>query len=194
MLGGIHKPKMASPSMGTPVWTKKETSGFYHNIFIMYHGTTPAAAESILTTEFRPSSNGMLGKGIYFSKDVKKTAAYANRDSKGGVVFKVLVYAGRTKRIDRQGHELQMTWHSKFDTAWTPPGCGMVPSGMEENCVKCKEQIRIIGVVKGYNLLSSQAQRKTRSVQVGDQLDSQETAHLNQMTSNLKPIIAATRK
>ena len=40
------------------------------------------------------------------------------------------------KRIDHQGHPQQKSWHAAgYGTAWVPAACGMVPSGMEEDCV-----------------------------------------------------------
>jgi len=39
-----------------------------------------------------------------------------------------------------------------------PPNCGMVPSGMQENCVKSAKQIKILGIVKGHHLLPSKFQ------------------------------------
>ena len=154
----------------------------------MYHGTPATAAASILGSDFRPSTGGTLGQGIYFSKDVQKTAAYAGRDSNGGVVFKVLVFAGRTKKISPPDFALQTTWHSKYDTAWLPP-----VGRMEENCVKCKEQIKIIGVVKGFHLLPASAQNRTRQVAPGDRLTPAEKKDLDAMVADFKHILNVTR-
>ncbi len=52
------------------------------------------------------------------------------------VVLRVKVNVGKVKKIDRQGHPLQRTWLDHgYDTAWCPPNCGMVSSGLEEDCV-----------------------------------------------------------
>ena len=54
-----------------------------------YHGTTAYAAAQIITSGFRPSRGGMLGPGVYWSDDVKKTRPYV-KDNKGALVPKEL--------------------------------------------------------------------------------------------------------
>eukprot|EP01051_Picozoa_sp_SAG22_P037031 SAG22_NODE_18262_length_290_cov_0.816754_1_plen_91_part_10 len=71
-----------------------------------FHGTTAANAKSILADGFRPSIGGMLGRGVYWSDDIKKTATYGD-----GTVLKLHVSPGRTKRIDQNGHPLQQKWY-----------------------------------------------------------------------------------
>ena len=61
----------------------------------MYHGTTRQNADSIEKEGFRPSTGGMLGSGVYLSRDITKAETY------GQVVFECLVDVGRVKRIDR---------------------------------------------------------------------------------------------
>ena len=110
----------------------------------MYHGTSKEAAEQIELHGFQPSADGMLGDGVYASRDVRKAMAY------GPVVFEVSVEVGRVKRIDRQGHPLQKDWSRQgYDTAWVPPHCGMVRSGMEEDCVFDPERVKVIRRVRG---------------------------------------------
>uniref|UniRef100_A0AAY5EB83 PARP catalytic domain-containing protein n=1 Tax=Electrophorus electricus TaxID=8005 RepID=A0AAY5EB83_ELEEL len=51
-----------------------------------------------------------------------------------------IMYHGTTrynvKKINYQGHPLPKFWHiNGYDTAWVPPNCRMVPSGLVENCV-----------------------------------------------------------
>lgn len=116
----------------------------------MYHGTDAAAAAQIQRHGFRVSSDGMLGRGVYLTRDFTKTLVYARKKCGRGVVLEVRVRVGRVKRIDRVGHPLQKTWQSRgFDTAWVPgsrPGRpGMVPSGKTENCVKDPKRIRVVG-------------------------------------------------
>jgi len=56
----------------------------------------------------------------------------------------------RLKRIDRQGHPQQKSWHEAgYDTAWVPPRCGMVASGLEENCVSDPSRITVIDRAQG---------------------------------------------
>eukprot|EP00397_Hematodinium_sp_SG-2012_P051920 GEMP01061120.1.p1 GENE.GEMP01061120.1~~GEMP01061120.1.p1 ORF type:complete len:192 (+),score=6.76 GEMP01061120.1:475-1050(+) len=113
------------------------------NLKIMFHGTSQANALSIEKTKlFTPSTGGMLGPGVYASTDIKKARSY------GPVVFKLEVRLGKVKKIDRHGHPLQKNWQSNgYDTAWVPAKCGMVASGLTENCIKDPSRIRIIGRV-----------------------------------------------
>ncbi|CAJ1075607.1 hypothetical protein L3Q82_002617 [Xyrichtys novacula] len=121
--------------------------------YIMYHGTTRQAAGSILTTGFRQSSDGMLGRGVYLSRDLEKARRYPiGHPEHNKVVIKVVVNVGRVIAIRQQGHPRQKTWHDPtygrvYDTAWVPPNSGMVPSGLEEDCVWDPNRIHIINVI-----------------------------------------------
>lgn len=111
----------------------------------MYHGTTASNASAIERNGFETSDGGMLGRGVYVSRDIHKAACYA-RD--GGVILKLRVRLGRVCRIDRQGHPQQKSWHDDgFDSAWVPPDCGMVGSGREEHCVWDPSDITVVGRV-----------------------------------------------
>ncbi|KAI4901123.1 hypothetical protein NFI96_023725 [Prochilodus magdalenae] len=80
----------------------------------------------------------MLGPGIYLSRSFEKASRYPLNPAAGEqlAVLKLSVRVGKVKKIDYQGHPLQKTWHDHgYDTAWVPPNCGMVPSGLEEDCV-----------------------------------------------------------
>ena len=84
----------------------------------------------------------MLGAGVYWSDDVTKARAY------GDTVLKLQVRAGRVKKIDEQGHALQKSWHVShgYDTAWVPPRCGMVDSGLSENCTYDPKRLTVTHV------------------------------------------------
>jgi hypothetical protein len=111
---------------------------------IMFHGTSPSAAAAIERTGFQVSEDGMLGRGVYLSKDYKKARAY------GSVVLKVSVDYGFVARIDRQGHPMQKTWSSHgYHSAWVPANCGMVRSGLEENCIADPRRIQVLGRATG---------------------------------------------
>uniref|UniRef100_A0A669BPP6 PARP catalytic domain-containing protein n=1 Tax=Oreochromis niloticus TaxID=8128 RepID=A0A669BPP6_ORENI len=116
--------------------------------YIMYHGTTSASARSILALGFRQSLDGMLGRGVYLSRDLEKASRYPiDHPENDRVVIKVKVNVG-------MNHPLQMTWHDHgYDTAWVPPNCGMVRSGLEENCVWDPKRISIIGTIEPKPLL-----------------------------------------
>ncbi|XP_041918727.1 uncharacterized protein LOC121683249 [Alosa sapidissima] len=120
-----------------------------NKVYTMYHGTSWKAAVAIRKTGFRQSSGGMLGRGVYLSRDLQKASRYPlDLPESQRVVLRVRVNVGRVKRIDRQGHPLQKTWHNQgYDTAWCPPGCGMVPSGLEEDCVWDPSRITIMDAI-----------------------------------------------
>jgi hypothetical protein len=42
----------------------------------MFHGTSEDFARSIERSGFRPSADGMLGRGVYLSRDFNKAAAF----------------------------------------------------------------------------------------------------------------------
>ncbi|KAM3597572.1 uncharacterized protein V6R79_006257 [Siganus canaliculatus] len=119
-------------------------------VYVMYHGTTSKNARLILATGFQQSSGGMLGPGVYLSRDLDKASRYPiDHPEHDRVVIKVVVNVGRVKKIDRQHHPLQKTWHDHgYDTAWVPPNCGMVKSGLEEDCVWDPSRITVIGTIR----------------------------------------------
>uniref|UniRef100_A0A3P8QFK2 PARP catalytic domain-containing protein n=1 Tax=Astatotilapia calliptera TaxID=8154 RepID=A0A3P8QFK2_ASTCA len=118
--------------------------------YVMYHGTTSKSARLILKSGFQRSKDGMLGPGVYLSRDLEKASRYPiDHPEDDKVVIKVRVNVGRVKAINCQNHPLQKTWHDHgYDTAWVPPNCGMVKSGLEENCVWDPNRISIIGTIE----------------------------------------------
>eukprot|EP00760_Papus_ankaliazontas_P031290 PhM_4_TR5224/c0_g1_i1/m.54887 len=109
--------------------------------YTMYHGTSAGSANQILADggRFRQSANGMLGQGVYLTRDFQKAMNY------GPVVFELRVDLGRVAVIDHKGHPLQKTWHSEgYDSAWVPPQCGMVASGFEESCVWDPRRVMVV--------------------------------------------------
>ncbi|XP_041918724.1 uncharacterized protein LOC121683246 [Alosa sapidissima] len=117
-------------------------------VYIMYHGTSRKSATSILKTGFRPSSDGMLGPGVYLTRDLQKASRYPlDLHVNERVVLRVKVDVGKVIAINCQGHPLQKTWHANgYDTAWCPPKCGMVASGLEEDCVWDANRVKVLGV------------------------------------------------
>ncbi|GAA6222121.1 uncharacterized protein LOC108888610 [Lates japonicus] len=118
--------------------------------YVMYHGTTRSNAQSILDNGFCQSRGGMLGRGVYLSRDLQKASRYPlHHPESDRVVVKVVVNVGRVIAINYQGHPLQKTWHNHgYNTAWVPPNCGMVQSGLEEDCVWDPNRIQIINIIK----------------------------------------------
>ncbi|XP_036944493.1 grass carp reovirus (GCRV)-induced gene 2e [Acanthopagrus latus] len=117
--------------------------------YIMYHGTTKRAAQSIMWSGFQQSTKGMLGRGVYLSRDLQKASRYPiDHPESDRAVIKVLVDVGKVIAINRQNHPHQKTWHDLgYDTAWVPPNCGMVKSGLEEDCVWDPNRIQIIKII-----------------------------------------------
>ncbi len=121
-------------------------------VYTMYHGTSVANARLIITNGFKQSSGGMLGKGVYVSRDQKKADRYPlNSNPSDRVVLELRVRVGRVKRIDKDNHPMQYTWSSQgYDTAWVPPNCGMkaVPSGLQEDCVFDPTRVQVFRIAK----------------------------------------------
>ncbi|KAK1877946.1 Protein mono-ADP-ribosyltransferase PARP3 [Dissostichus eleginoides] len=117
--------------------------------YVMYHGTTRAIAQSIQATGFRQSTDGMLGRGVYLSRDLLKASRYPiDHPEQDRAVIKCSVNVGKVIKIDHQDHPKQKTWHKDgFDTAWVPPNCRMVKSGLEEDCVWDPSRITISKVI-----------------------------------------------
>ncbi|XP_070760426.1 uncharacterized protein [Enoplosus armatus] len=114
-------------------------------VYKMYHGTSVASARLIIANGFNQSSRGMLGKGVYVSRNKNKADRY------GPVILELRVRVGRVKRIDRDNHPMQYTWHANgYDTAWVPPNIGLkaVPSGLEEDCVFDPKRVKVVGIAK----------------------------------------------
>ncbi|XP_069802745.1 uncharacterized protein [Dendropsophus ebraccatus] len=117
-------------------------------IYVMYHGTTYSAAVKILQTGFQQSADGMLGKGVYVSRDLGKAKRYPLGDKRDQVVLKLRVNVGKVKKIDYQGHPMQKTWERNgYDTAWVPPYNTMVESRLEEDCVWDPQRIKVVDIV-----------------------------------------------
>lgn len=121
-------------------------------IYTMYHGTNVSSARLIIANGFKQSQKGMLGKGVYVSRDQTKAERYPldHLDS-DRVVLELRVRVGRVKRIDKDNHPLQYSWNKHgYDTAWVPPNCGMkaVPSGLEEDCVFDPKNIKVAAIAK----------------------------------------------
>ncbi|KAK9534522.1 hypothetical protein VZT92_006963 [Zoarces viviparus] len=131
--------------------------------YVMYHGTTKATAKLILKSGFQQSKDGMLGPGVYLSRDLQKASRYPiDHPESDKIVIKVLVNVGEVIAINRQRHPRQKTWHDSrygpvFDTAWVPPNCGMVPSGLEEDCVWDPDRIKILKTINPRPVPSSGA-------------------------------------
>ncbi|KAG8569278.1 hypothetical protein GDO81_014337 [Engystomops pustulosus] len=116
-------------------------------IYEMYHGTTFLAALEIMLSGFKQSEDGMLGRGVYVTRDINKAQRYPLSDKTDQVVLKLRVNVGKVKKIDYQDHFMQKKWHQYgYDTAWVPAYCGMVNSGLEEDCVWDPRRIKVVEI------------------------------------------------
>ncbi|CAJ1386264.1 unnamed protein product [Effrenium voratum] len=106
-----------------------------------FHGTGQEAADRIVQSGFRASTTGMLGRGVYVSRDLNKVLGYGGHD---GVVLELRVSVGKVCLVDHQLHSKQHAWRVEADTAWVPYRCGMVPSGLEEACVANPGSITVV--------------------------------------------------
>ncbi|XP_034547445.1 uncharacterized protein LOC117818603 [Notolabrus celidotus] len=143
-------------------------------VYTMYHGTSPANARIIIASGFKQSSRGMLGLGVYVSRDKTKAERYPLQSNPADrVVLELRVRVGRVKRIDIDNHPMQYTWNSQgYDTAWVPPNCGMkaVPSGLEEDCVFDPKRVEVVGIAKapGTVLMELQKLLANRNITTGN--------------------------
>jgi len=118
--------------------------------YTMFHGAHLNNAMAIINKGFVPSKDGMLGAGVYVSRNIKKAMCYPlNTDVNDKVVFKLRVRVGKVKKIDRDNHPLMKSWHSDgYDCAWVPPNSKIstIKSGREEDCVWDPSRIEVVDV------------------------------------------------
>ncbi|XP_067294925.1 grass carp reovirus (GCRV)-induced gene 2o [Pseudorasbora parva] len=119
-------------------------------VYTMYHGTHLKNATAIINNGFERSKNGLLGPGVYVSRNRAKAMCYPLKtDNNDKVVFKLRVRVGKVKKIDCDNHPLQKSWHSNgYDCAWVPPNSKIssIKSGREEDCVWDPSRITVIDV------------------------------------------------
>ncbi|XP_012677370.1 grass carp reovirus (GCRV)-induced gene 2p [Clupea harengus] len=134
---------------------KAEQEAKSGRLYTMYHGTTVQTARTIINNGFKQSPDGMLGPGVYVSRDQKKAERYPLKSPvTDKVVLKLQVDIGKVKRIDTDNHPMQKTWHTQgYDTAWVPPNCGMraVPSGLEEDCIWDPKRVEVADIALAPN-------------------------------------------
>ncbi|KAK2816366.1 hypothetical protein Q7C36_022637 [Tachysurus vachellii] len=103
-------------------------------VYTMYHGTHVDNAEVIIINGFKPSTKGMLGKGVYVSRNIEKAKCYPLRtDKRDQVVFKLKVNVGKVIKIDIDNHPLRTTCN-----------ISVIKSGREEDCVWDPDRITVI--------------------------------------------------
>ncbi|XP_032812376.2 uncharacterized protein LOC116943556 [Petromyzon marinus] len=142
-------PETISSETIAPTWSlQADITPTDDRVYTMYHGTNVASAKAICSEGFRQSAGGMLGRGVYVSRNIDKARRYPlDTEDHLKVILKLEVDVGKVKKIDSQNHPLRLTWHDEgYDTAWVPAGCGMVTSQLEEDCVWDPERVKVIGI------------------------------------------------
>ena len=104
----------------------------------MYHGTTRSNARSIKREGFRPSSSGMLGPGVYCSRDINKARQYGGSN---GVILRLEVSVGKVYVINNRSDRNSNWQNYDYDTAWVKPG---VQDSGEEDCVRDPGRIQVV--------------------------------------------------
>ncbi|KAJ7996195.1 hypothetical protein DPEC_G00234540 [Dallia pectoralis] len=119
-------------------------------VYTMYHGTDLKHAQDIITNGLKRSTDGMLGPGVYVSRNIDKAKCYPlNADKKDKIVFKLKVRVGKVKKIDTDNHPLQKAWHQNgYDSCWVPPNSAIssIKSGREEDCVWDPARVLVVDV------------------------------------------------
>ena len=111
-----------------------------------YHGTQRKHVKNIRENGFQASVAGMLGSGVYVSRDLNKAWRYSQPHQGDGVILELEIEVGKVCIVDKQGHKYQKNWHAFFDTAWVPSNCKMVHSGLEEGCIAEPRRVRLVRV------------------------------------------------
>lgn len=126
-----------------------KNSPFDDNQYIMYHGTTKTAAVSILRYGFQKSQEGLLGPGIYCTRDIRKAYRY------GPTILKLVVNVGTIYPVRYIDDPLRTDWKKHgFDSAFADENSHLkkfqVKNGcFEEFCIWSPRQVRVHKISKG---------------------------------------------
>ena len=77
------------------------SNGSTGRVMTMYHGTSAANVQSIKQNGFRPSSSGMLGPGVYVSRDRQKAEKYGDTVLELDVRHLLKTDSGRSRLVRR---------------------------------------------------------------------------------------------
>ena len=109
----------------------------------VYHGTSKAAADGIMNSGFRPSSDGLCGPGVYVTKDRSKAVSFAKQHGEEGRVIVARAQFGKTATVDardaRAGKYSETAWQRNNDTAYVPRGEGVA---RPEHCVQDPSRVK----------------------------------------------------
>ena len=109
----------------------------------VYHGTSKSNAESIMESGFRPSSDGLLGGGVYVTTNRSKAVDFARNHGDDGRVIVGRAQFGATANVDardaRRGKYSVTSWRESHDSAYVPRGEGVA---RPEHCVKDPSRVK----------------------------------------------------
>merc|ERR1719154_343252 len=130
----------------------------------------------------------MLGDGVYCSL-TKAFPKYVK------TAFRLLVYTGKTYKCTKQDDDRRvggvnkdpnLRWQKDYASCWVPPqSLELNPSGLEENCIRSRNQIRILGIAKGWDLLAPNVQALTTNT---------EGANTNTLSDSEKKVLGRMRR
>jgi hypothetical protein len=113
---------------------------------LMFHGTKRDLAKKIEASGFNPSIRGMLGPGVYCSRDIEKARHYGPvTHGADGVILLCRVEANRVKVFSTKSEDLTVWQSEGYDIAWVQPN---VQSTGEEDCVREASRVRLVGYMK----------------------------------------------
>lgn len=123
-------------------------------VITAFHGTTTYNAKSIVAEGFSLSKSqfGMLGVGVYFSRDPTKCLAYGGSD---GQILQLRVKLGTVCMVRRKegarmhtslGKVSKHEWFKRCDVLWVPSMSGLVASELEEACIAEVDRIEVVCV------------------------------------------------
>ena len=125
----------------------------------MWHGTSSAAGMEIVRAQrFKPSAKGLLGPGIYLSRNRRKAEHYRRKAGDDGVMLRCRARMGACKTLVKRD-PLMKTWHDEIDpklgyhynSAFAPEGVTKIrgqPS-REEHCIFNPDRIDRIEIFDG---------------------------------------------
>ena len=108
-----------------------------------WHGTDYDSAMDIKVNGFKVSIDGLLGKGVYISRDITKAMEFAKSKLKPTLI-KLKVKNGKMINIGEH-QNFQKKWHDNFDIAYVPENS---MTRREEYCIKDPKMIIIEEIIE----------------------------------------------
>jgi len=99
------------------------------NLMTLYHTTSPAIAETILSSHFEPGTSGWCGGAIYFTNTPHLKSTKFGPDTRTGAVIQAKVNMGRMAEMDRRcsadfGRGISQAVRHGYDSLRFNPGDG----------------------------------------------------------------------